>query len=68
MNSDTFHYKRGANQTFSQPTHLVDPNQFGEDEVGDFIRHLNHFHLLIKFSKTIKELNNRLSNMHGFIR
>jgi hypothetical protein len=32
MNSDTFHYKRGANQTFSQPTHLLDPNQFSEDE------------------------------------
>jgi len=32
MNSETFHYKRGANQVFSQPTHFIDPSQFTEDE------------------------------------
>jgi hypothetical protein len=34
MNSETFHYKRGANQVFSQPTHVVDPTQFSLDDVS----------------------------------
>ena len=34
MNSETFHYKRGANQIFSQPTHFVDPSKFQEEDVG----------------------------------
>ncbi|XP_074649365.1 putative E3 ubiquitin-protein ligase MGRN1 isoform X2 [Tubulanus polymorphus] len=33
MNSETFHYKRGANQTFSQPTHVIDPSKFSEEEL-----------------------------------
>ena len=32
MNSETFHYKRGANQTFSQTTHVIDPSNFADDE------------------------------------
>ncbi|XP_069125469.1 E3 ubiquitin-protein ligase MGRN1-like [Argopecten irradians] len=32
MNSETFHYKRGANQVFSQPTHIIDPNKYLDDE------------------------------------
>lgn len=30
MNSEAFHYKRGVNQMFSQPTHFIDPSQFNE--------------------------------------
>ena len=33
MNSETYHYKRGANQTFSQSTHILDPSKFPEEEV-----------------------------------
>lgn len=32
MNSETFHYKRGANQVFSQPTHFINPSQFKEED------------------------------------
>lgn len=32
MNSETYHYKRGANQTFSQSTHIIEPLKFAEDE------------------------------------
>lgn len=32
MNSETFHYKRGANQVFNQSTHVIDPSQFHEEE------------------------------------
>jgi len=32
MNSETYHYKRGANQTFSQTTHILDPSKFSEEE------------------------------------
>jgi len=32
MNSETYHYKRGANQTFSQTTHIIDPSKFSEEE------------------------------------
>ncbi|XP_064634105.1 probable E3 ubiquitin-protein ligase MGRN1 isoform X2 [Lineus longissimus] len=32
MNSETFHYKRGANQTFSQTTHIIDPSKFPDEE------------------------------------
>lgn len=32
MNSETYHYKRGANQTFSQSTHIIDPSKFSEEE------------------------------------
>ena len=33
MNSETFHYKRGANQVFSQSVHVVDPAKFPEEDV-----------------------------------
>lgn len=31
--SETFHYKKGANQQFCQPTHLFNPAKFSEDEL-----------------------------------
>ena len=31
--SEGFHYKRGVAQVFSQPTHLLDPSKFAEEEV-----------------------------------
>ena len=33
MTSDTYHYKKGANQTFSQTSHVVEPSKFPEEEV-----------------------------------
>lgn len=32
MNSETFHYKRGANQTFCQSMHVIEPQKFSEEE------------------------------------
>ncbi|CAI9735227.1 E3 ubiquitin-protein ligase MGRN1-like [Octopus vulgaris] len=32
MNSETYHYKRGANQVFCQSTHVIDPSKFSEEE------------------------------------
>lgn len=32
MTSDTFHYKQGANQTFSQTSHVIDPSKYAEDD------------------------------------
>ncbi|XP_061180970.1 E3 ubiquitin-protein ligase MGRN1-like isoform X2 [Saccostrea echinata] len=32
LNSETYHYKRGANQLFSQPTHVLDPSKFSDEE------------------------------------
>ena len=32
MNSETFHYKRGVNQTFPQATHIVEPAKFPKQE------------------------------------
>lgn len=32
LNSETFHYKRGANQLFSQSTHVLDPSKFSDEE------------------------------------
>ncbi|KAK2151839.1 hypothetical protein LSH36_349g03001 [Paralvinella palmiformis] len=32
MNSETFHYKRGANQTFCQSTHVIEPQKFSDEE------------------------------------
>ncbi|XP_064601984.1 E3 ubiquitin-protein ligase MGRN1-like isoform X2 [Liolophura sinensis] len=32
MNSETFHYKRGANQVFNQSTHIVVPQRFPEED------------------------------------
>ncbi|KAK7868651.1 hypothetical protein R5R35_006949 [Gryllus longicercus] len=34
MNSETFHYKRGANQQFSQVTHVFDPSRYSDDELA----------------------------------
>lgn len=31
--SETFHYKRGANQQFCQMTHVFDPSHYSEDEL-----------------------------------
>ena len=47
MNSETFRYKRGANQTFCQSTHLVEPAKFPEEEVS-VSHHFNPFFLLMK--------------------
>lgn len=33
MISDTFRYKRGANQQFCQMSHVFDPTQFSDDEL-----------------------------------
>ncbi|KAJ1530539.1 hypothetical protein ONE63_005428 [Megalurothrips usitatus] len=33
MNSETYHYKRGANQQFCQLSHIFDPTRFNEDEL-----------------------------------
>lgn len=48
MNSETYHYKRGANQTFSQSTHILDPSKFPEEEVFEstddgFVRSVTDF-------------------------
>lgn len=32
MNSETFHYKRGTNQLFSQASHVIEPGKFQDDE------------------------------------
>ncbi|CAG5132039.1 unnamed protein product [Candidula unifasciata] len=32
MSSETYHYKRGAGQNFSQPSHTVDPSKFPDEE------------------------------------
>lgn len=34
MTSETFHYKRGANQQFSQSTHIFDPSKYPEEDVS----------------------------------
>ncbi|XP_049858014.1 probable E3 ubiquitin-protein ligase MGRN1 isoform X1 [Schistocerca gregaria] len=33
MNSETFHYKRGSNQLFSQATHVFDPSCYSDEEL-----------------------------------
>lgn len=33
MSSEGFHYKRGAAQLFSQPTHTINPSKFSDEEV-----------------------------------
>ncbi|CAD5123610.1 DgyrCDS11937 [Dimorphilus gyrociliatus] len=33
--SETFHYKRGTNQQFSQSTHIFDPSKYPEEDVSD---------------------------------
>lgn len=33
MNSETYHYKRGANQQFSQVSHIFDPSQYPEEDL-----------------------------------
>ncbi|KAJ9574376.1 hypothetical protein L9F63_025977, partial [Diploptera punctata] len=33
MNSETYHYKRGANQQFCQVSHVFDPSQYLEEEL-----------------------------------
>lgn len=33
MNSETYHYKRGANQQFCQTSHIFDPTQYNEDDL-----------------------------------
>lgn len=34
MNSETYHYKKGVNQQFSQVSHVFDPSKYGEDMVS----------------------------------
>lgn len=34
MNSETYHYKRGANQQFVQDSHVFNPSLYPEDEVS----------------------------------
>lgn len=33
MNSDTYYYKKGANQLFSQSTHIFDPTLYSEEDL-----------------------------------
>lgn len=33
MTSETFHYNRGSNQQFCQPSHLFNPAKYTEDEL-----------------------------------
>lgn len=33
MNSDTYYYKKGANQLFSQATHIFDPTLYMEEDL-----------------------------------
>lgn len=33
ISSETFHYKRGANQQFCQMNHVFDPSRYSEDEL-----------------------------------
>lgn len=33
MTSETFHYKKGANQQFSQPTHIFIPSKYEENDL-----------------------------------
>ncbi|XP_014245790.1 probable E3 ubiquitin-protein ligase MGRN1 isoform X2 [Cimex lectularius] len=33
LTSETFHYQKGANQLFSQPSHLFDPSKFSAEEL-----------------------------------
>ena len=33
MNSETYHYKRGANQQFSQVCHVFDPSLYSEEDL-----------------------------------
>uniref|UniRef100_A0A0A9WSF3 RING-type E3 ubiquitin transferase n=2 Tax=Lygus hesperus TaxID=30085 RepID=A0A0A9WSF3_LYGHE len=32
--SETFHYQKGANQLFSQPSHVFDPSKFSDEELA----------------------------------
>lgn len=34
MNSDTYYYKKGANQLFSQSSHIFDPTPYSEEELA----------------------------------
>lgn len=34
LTSETYHYEKGINQCFSQPTHIFNPQQMPEDELG----------------------------------
>lgn len=33
MNSETYHYKKGANQLFSQTSHIFDPTLYTEEDL-----------------------------------
>lgn len=34
LTSETYHYERGANQLFSQPSHIFNPNLFPEEDLS----------------------------------
>lgn len=34
LTSETFHYKRGANQLFSQSSHIFDPSKNSDEELS----------------------------------
>ena len=34
MDSETYYYKKGANQLFSQPLHIFDPSSFADEELS----------------------------------
>ena len=34
LNSETYTYKRAANQVFTQSTHIIEPGKFSEEDVS----------------------------------
>lgn len=34
LTSETYHCKRGVNQTFSQPSHIFNPNLFSDEDLS----------------------------------
>ncbi|XP_026472717.1 E3 ubiquitin-protein ligase MGRN1 [Ctenocephalides felis] len=34
LNSETYHYKRGSSQQFSQPLHVFEPSKYSDDELS----------------------------------
>lgn len=34
MNSETYHYKKGANQLFMQTSHIFDPTPYSDEELS----------------------------------
>ena len=57
MNSETYHYKRGANQSFNQTTHVLEPGKFGEEEVCITVMIFQKQQYALAFKKLIFDVN-----------